>query len=89
MSPVGDPFAAPLLGDHVEKKNEHALALSKRIEQQTAKDLLIKDLALHAALAYYGAVMKTGQSYPPKTETIVRTAKTFEDYYADFYGPTQ
>lgn len=76
----------PLFSDHVDKKDAHAIALTKRISTDEATRLLVKDLALHAALSYYASVMKTGQSFPPRGETIIRTAETFEDYYADMYG---
>jgi hypothetical protein len=81
----GNSGLNPLFADHVESKEAHAVALSRRIEPSEAQRLLVKDLALHAALSYYAAVMKTGQSYPPRGETIIRTAETFEDYYEDLY----
>lgn len=85
IADLSDPFTSPLLQEHVEKKSDHAVALSRRIDPDQARSLLVKDLALHAALDYYAAVMKTGQSYPPRNETIIKTAQTFEDYYADVY----
>lgn len=77
----------PLFSDHVQKKNDHAVALAHRLASDEAQRLMVKDLALHAALTYYAAVMKTGQSYPPRSETIIKTAETFEAYYEDVVVP--
>lgn len=79
------PGLNPIFSEHIEKKEPHAIALTRRIDPHVAHELLIKDLALHAALDYFAAVMKTGQSYPPRGETIIKTAQRFEEYYADLY----
>jgi hypothetical protein len=76
---------SPLFADHVNKKDPHVLALIDKVDHDEAQRLLVKDLALHAAITYYAAVTRNGASHPPRPETIIRSAEVYEDYYQSIY----
>lgn len=76
-------ITTPQFQSHVENKADYVKALIAQVGEEESQRLLIKDLAIHAAITYYAAVTSNGQSHPPRGETIVKTAATFESYYDD------
>ena len=82
-SPHG--FHNPLINDRLKGKPQQTEKLIYRMTRSEAKQLLVKDLAMQAAISYYQAVISAGSSHPPKPDTIIKTAETFEDYFADMH----